>query len=427
MTGPRRPHEVRGVRPLGEVGADDEPAAIEGWVEVGVRRVPELAPEPLPASDPVLVERIADEIRRTGPMTFARFMHRALYELDHGYYESPDAGPGRTGDFLTAPESHPIFGWTIARQLEDVWGRLGRPERFVVREHGAGNGALAVGILEGLRRASSELLPAIRYQAIDVARSRREAFTARLDEAGFAATIEPPDGRAAAGAVLANELLDALPVHLVEGTPDGIRERFVTLAEEPADPEQPFTTELSPPSTPDLAERLAAEAVDLRPGQPAEICLELDGWLDRAAEPLERGLVLLIDYGAPADELYTPERGSTLRAYHRHRVHGDPLVAIGRQDLTAHVDLTAVERAAAAANLVPLGRTRQQAFLAALGIGDLLVGLQSSLGTTLEAYLEARSAVVRMLDPRATGAFAVLAFGRGLPAEPPLRGFGPGA
>jgi SAM-dependent MidA family methyltransferase len=188
-----------------------------------------------------------------------------------------------------------------------------------------------------------------------------------------------------------------------------------------------FTTELGPPSTPDLAARLDAVGIALRDGQAAEVCRELDGWLERAASPLERGLLLLIDYGAQASELYAPDRGSTLRAYHRHRVHADPLVAMGRQDLTAHVDLTAVERAADSAGLAHLGRARQQDFLAALGIGDLLVGLQSSLGVTLEAYLEARSAVVRMLDPRATGAFAVLAFGRGLPADPPLRGFGPRA
>ena len=225
--------------------------------------------------------------------------------------------------------------------------------------------------------------------------------------------------------MLANELLDALPVHLVEGSADGLRERFVALDPAPEDPEHPFSLVLGPPSTPDLAGRLAGEGVELQPGQFAEICLELDPWLDRATVPLERGVVLLIDYGAPADELYAPARGSTLRAYHRHRVHADPLVAIGRQDLTAHVDLTAVERAARSAGLDQLGSARQAEFLAALGIGDLLVGLQSDLGTTLEAYLEAKSAVVRMLDPRATGAFAVLGFGRGLPAEPPLRGFAP--
>jgi SAM-dependent MidA family methyltransferase len=181
---------------------------------------------------------------------------------------------------------------------------------------------------------------------------------------------------------------------------------------------------LGPASTPDLAARLAAEGIELAPGQPAEICLALDDWLERAAAPLERGLMLLIDYGAPASELYTPERGSTLRAYHHHRVHSDPLVAIGRQDLTAHLDITAVERAAVAAGLDRIGRTKQADFLAALGIGDILVGLQSNLATTLESYLEARSAVVRMLDPRATGAFVVLGFGRGLRSGRRLAGFG---
>jgi SAM-dependent MidA family methyltransferase len=424
VTGPRE-RPIPPVPSDAEAGDSEHRAAVPGWVEVGVRSVPELAPEPLPPSNPVLVERIADEIRRSGPMSFARFMHRALYELEHGYYESAAAGPGRTGDFLTAPESHPIFGWTIARQLEEVWERLGRPERFVVREHGAGTGALAAGILDGLRRSGSELLPAVRYQAIDVARPRLEAFTSRLQEAGFGEQLEPPYGRSAAGAVLANELLDAIPVHLVEGSAEGLRERFVTLDAAPADPANPFSLVPGPPSSPALAERLAAEGIALEPGQRAEICLELDAWLDRAAAPLERGLVLLIDYGAAAHELYAPDRGSTLRAYHRHRVHADPLVAIGGQDLTAHVDLTAVERAAIAVELSPLGRTRQAELLAALGIGELLVGLQSNLGTTLEAYLEAKSAVVRMLDPRATGAFAVLAFGRDLPADPPLRGFAP--
>ena len=416
MTGPREPRSP-------DASAADDREALAGWVEVGVRSVPELAPEPLPPSNPVLVERIADEIRRSGPMPFSRFMHRALYELEEGYYESATSGPGRTGDFLTAPESHPIFGWTIARQLEEAWERLGRPRRFVVREHGAGTGALAAGILDGLWRSGSALLPAIRYQAIDVARPRLEGFAERLRDAGFESHVEPPDGVPAPGAVLANELLDALPVHLVEGSAEGLMERFVALDASPADPESPFAFVLGPPSTPALAARLADDEIELQPGQRVEICLELDGWLDRAAGPLERGLMLLMDYGAPADELYTADRGSTLRAYHRHRVHADPLVAIGRQDLTAHVDLTAVERAATGAGLSSLGRTRQAQLLAALGIGELLVGLQSNLATTLEAYLEAKSAVVRMLDPRATGAFAVLAFGRDLPADPPLRGF----
>ncbi|HUG29157.1 MAG TPA: SAM-dependent methyltransferase [Candidatus Limnocylindria bacterium] len=425
--------------------------------------MPELDPgAPLPESDPRLVARITDEIRELGPMTFARFMELALYDPEAGYYTTGATGPGRHGDFLTAPEGHPIFGWSVARHLEFVWEAIDRPARFVVREHGAGSGALAAGILDGLRRAGSPMLDAIEYQAADVAPARLDALVARLDEAGLGGHLAPIDDVPALGAILANELLDALPVHRVEGGPEGdLLERFVTLAEpggvagpgseagrrkragtgddagddagsdakagdaKAGDAAAPFVTQLGLPSSPALAARLVDGGVALEPGQPAEICLALDDWVSRAVAPLERGVLLLIDYGYPARELYRPARGSTLRAYYRHRVHADPLVAIGRQDLTAHVDLTAVERAAVAAGLEPLGRTTQASFLDALGAGELLVALQTDPATTLESYFEARSALVRMLDPRATGAFAVLTFGRGLDPESRLRGLQP--
>jgi SAM-dependent MidA family methyltransferase len=388
-------------------------------IEVGVRRVAELETDgSLPASDPRLMARIRAEIGRDGRMTFARFMEVALYDPEAGYYsaardvDAADRGPGRTGDFLTAPEGHPIFGWTIARLLEDAWQRLDRPDRFVVREHGAGSGALAFGILDGLRRSGSSLLDAIRYQAIEVSGSRLDELRGRLEAAGFAGSLEPANDRPAPGAILANEVLDALPVHRVEGSDHGLLESYITL-----DPADELATALSEPSTPALAARLEAENIQLEPGQPAEICLAIDDWLRNAVAPLEHGIALLIDYGALAAELYTPARGSTLRAYYRHRVHDNPLVAIGRQDLTAHVDLTAVERAGAASGLELLGRTTQAELLAGLGIGELLVDLQTRPETTLETYLAAKSAVVRMLDPRATGRFAALAFGRGLNDE----------
>jgi SAM-dependent MidA family methyltransferase len=335
-------------------------------------------------------------------------MELALYDREAGYYTSGAAGPGRHGDFLTAPEGHPIFGWAISRHLESVWMGMDRPARFVIREHGAGSGALAAGILDGLRRSGSPLLDAVAYQAVDVAPARLDALAERLAENGLERRLEPYDVTRAPGAVLANELLDALPVHRVEGGHDGeLLERLVTIA--PA--AGTFETTLGAPSTPGLAARLAAEGIRLEPGQPAEICLALDGWVAGAAAPLERGELLLIDYGYPAVELYARSHGSTLRAYHRHRVHADPLVAIGRQDLTAHVDLTAVERAAIAAGLEPLQRTTQAQFLADLGAGELLVGLQTEPTSTIESYIAARSALMRMLDPRATGGFTVLRFG----------------
>ncbi len=178
-------------------------------------------------------------------------------------------------------------------------------------------------------------------------------------------------------------------------------------------------------STPALAERLAAEAIELADGQFAEICLAIDQWVAEAAAGLERGVVLLIDYGHPATDLYDPIRRptGTLAAYLRQRAHGDIYHAVGRQDLTAHVDVTAVERAAAAAGLRHLGTTTQGRFLAALGAGDLLVELQSGPDAGLQGYLEARAALVRMIDPAAMGGFRVMAFGRGLPVDSVLRGF----
>ena len=394
---------------------------IEVGVQAGVRRVPELdLGAGLPPSDRALLPRIRDEIAAAGPMTFARFMELALYDPDAGYYatggEAGDAGPGRAGDFLTAPEAHPIFGWTIARRLERLWDELARPGRFVVREHGAGGGALAVAVLHGLRRTNSPLLDAIRYQAIDVSPRATTAFATRIEAAGLQGFVEPADARPAPGAILANELLDALPVHQVVGGPDGeVRERFVTAADD-ASAENPLAFATGAPSTPALAARLAAEDVRLEPGQVAEVCLALEDWVASATRPLERGLLLVIDYGAEARDLYRPTRGSTLRAYHRHRVHGDPLVAIGRQDLTAHVDLTALDRAARAAGLTPGTATTQARYLAELGLGELLVGLQRDAAgdpaASLEAYLAAKAAVVRLLDPRATGGFAVREFGR---------------
>jgi SAM-dependent MidA family methyltransferase len=400
------------------------PKSVQPSLEVGLRRVTELDPgAPLPESDPRLIEQIAAETRRSGPMPFARFMEIALYDPEAGYYTADragevPAGPGREGDFLTAPEGHPIFGWAVARHLESVWLALDRPTRFAVREHGAGTGALAAAILDGLRRSGSALLAAIRYQPIDASPGRLAGLRSRLAALGLAEHLEDDSDRPEAGAVLANELLDALPVHLVEGGADGtLLERFVTL-----DPDGGLATTLGPPSTDALATRLKTEGIHLEPGQPAEVCLVLDRWMAETAASLEHGELLLIDYGFPATELYRPERGSTLRAYHRHRVHADPFVAIGRQDLTAHVDLTAVERAATDAGLAPIGETTQARFLAVLGAGELLVGLQDNPATDIAGYLEARAALVRMLDPRVTGSFAVLAFGRGLD-QGAIRGF----
>lgn len=389
-------------------------------VTPGVRR------EPGPDLDAVgqdedLAARIHAEIQRDGPITFARFMELALYDPAAGYYRAEAVRPGREGDFLTAPETHPIFGAALARGLAEIWDRLDRPDSFVLREYGAGTGTLALTILAGLERDGSPLATRLRYDPIEVEPRRLETIDARFAAVGRGDILVEPEtsGQPIPGVVIANEVLDALPTHRVIGRDSAPRELLVGSLN------GRFMDVEAEPSTPGLAERLAAEGISLVDGQRAEICLALEPWLAAAADGLERGVLLLIDYGYPATELYDPTRrgDGTLRAYLRQRVHDDPYRHIGRQDLTAHVDVTAVERAAATAGLSHLGTTTQAEFLVGLGAQDLLQAIQSDPATTLEAYLAVRSAVMRLLDPGAMGRFRVMGFGRAWPAGPPLAGF----
>lgn len=383
-----------------------------------LRRLPPIDVRAI-GSEPELVERLRAEIARDGPITFARFMERALYEPGLGYYRRATPGPGREGDFLTAPEMHPVFGRLVGRQVAEVWAMLDRPASFTVREHGAGEGALALAMLDGLAADAPELLGAIRYEPVEVEAARLDTFRQRLADAGHAARIAEPAARPITGVVLANEVLDALPVHRLRQDGPTLVELFVDWDD------GRFVEVAGPPSTPDLARRLAADGVRLHDGQVAEVCLAADRWIADAAAGLERGVLLLIDYGHPATELYGPRRAAgTLMAYAAHRAHDDPFANVGRQDLTAHVDLTAVDRAARAAGLAPLGTTTQARFVLNLGLEALLREVQADPATTAEAYLALRSSIVRLLDPRATGGFAVLAFGRGLPAEARLAGLG---
>jgi SAM-dependent MidA family methyltransferase len=381
-------------------------------VTPGLRREPHPDLEAV-GEDTGLVARIHAEIERDGPMTFARFMELALYDPDGGYYRSADAPPGREGDFLTAPEIHPIFGATLARAIADAWDRMGQPDPFVLREVGAGTGALAVAVLDALATDRPELGGIVRYDPIEVDEHRLSAIEVRLRAAGHVTAILDPaaSGRPIDGVVVANEVLDALPTHRVIAADGELLERFVGSRN------GAFAEVDGAPSTPRLAARLAAEGVALADGQRAEICLAVDPWIADVASGLRRGLVLLIDYGYPAVELYDPlrRRDGTLRAYLRHRVHDDPFVHVGRQDLTAHVDVTAVERAASAAGLAHLGTTTQSAYLVGLGIEERLRAIQTDPATTMEEYLALRSAIVRLLDPRAMGRFRVMALGRQWP------------
>jgi SAM-dependent MidA family methyltransferase len=350
-------------------------------------------------SDPRLVEVLRDEILAAAGqrITFARFMQRALTEPGLGYYATSELRPTREGDFLTAPELHPFFGRCLSRFVAGAWQRAGSARRYVVREYGAGRGTLRDAVLAGLIADGSPLAGLIEWQPVDLP-SR-------------SAAVDGP-----ADLILANEYLDALPVHRLRQ--DGeLREAWVSWGD------GWFVEVLGAPSDAGLAATLAAAGVTLREGQRAEICLAAPRWIAQVAGDLRAGGVLLvIDYGSEAAELYGPRRmAGSLLTYRRHVVADDPFAAVGRSDITAHVDLTALRRAADAAGLVVLGQTTQARFLADLGLGELLASLGRQAATDPPTYLEARAAVARYLDPRHLGAFAVLAWGRETRAADALR------
>ena len=386
----------------------------------GYRR--EALPDPQSVGeDEGLVAAIRAEIETTGPITFARFMERALYEPGHGYYRRDTPGPGMVGDFLTAPEAHPIFGAAIGRLLEQAWEAMGRPNPFTVSEPGAGSGALAAGLLGGLRDLGSPMLASVRYRPIEVEPARLTALRSRLASEALDGHIEPGDLPAApveTGAVVANEVVDALPVHRVVGRADGIRELLVGGADGGG-----FEAVEAVPTTPALAQRLAAEGVTLADGQVTEVCLALDSWLEGVVRHLRSGVVVLVDYADEPAALHGPGRMTgTLRAFARHAVGADPFRHVGRQDLTATVDLASVRAAATRAGLHPLGETTQAELLAAVGTVELTDAWLRRPGADLQGALLLRSAVARLLDPRGMGGYRVLVFGRGLPTGMTLSG-----
>ena len=372
------------------------------------------APSPDPRwadSEPRLVEVIRDEILAAPEqrITFARFMERALTEPGLGYYASSELRPTRRGDFLTAPELHPFFGRCLARFVAAAWERAGSPRSFRVLEFGAGRGTLRHDALLGLRDDGCALLEGLDWLTVDL--PERTAFAPRGTAPGGAAP-GPAD------LVLANELLDALPVHrLVQQ--ETLREAWVTWQD------GWFAETLAEPSDPALSAQLMAEGVELRSGQRADVCLRAPEWVRAVAGQLTlNGLLLVIDYGHEAAELYGPRRmAGSLLTYRRHAVSDDPFRAVGQSDLTAHVDLSAMLTAAQSVGLTLEGRTTQARFLAGLGLGDLLVELGHDPATDPQEYLAARSAVARLLDPRHLGAFEVLAWNRDGRPGPPLKGF----
>jgi len=313
-----------------------------------------------------------------------------------------------------------------------MWESLGKPSTFTVLEAGAGNGILARDIVQAAQATSPEFFQALRYIALDYAAPKNLAPGLSPGPSSnfdcLAAANLPIKGLV--GCIITNELLDAFPVHRFRVHDDYILEVFVDVSDDG------FVEVLQEPSNPLITERVLAAIDEMLPdGYKGEVCLRTDEWLTEASSALERGFVLTIDYGGTAKELYSPQReGGTLRCHYQHVVSGNAYVRVGRQDITAHVDFTALKATGDICGLEVLGYTTQREFLQNLGATTYVEALaknsraQSSydLGSIpRRQYMANRMGMQELLQPEGLGNFKVMAQGKGVSTDD-LWGFTPG-
>ena len=353
----------------------------------------DLDPGTAALGNPRLIEAIVREMDG-GAIPFERFMELALYQPEHGYYRKPGR-IGPQGDFLTSPAIHPMFGWAVAGWCHHIWRVLGSPAEFTIFEPGAGEGALAKAILDWASGRGPAFAAAIRYVAL-------EPNNPGTDPRVTWAT--PPVPPAAHGVVVANELFDAFPVRLFQASGRGPLEMYVRWDG------ARFIEHPGPVATIDDAPTEGRFEVNPRAYPVMRSLCSL----------VECGAVLVFDYGYPQEELWASWRTQgTLLCFYRHTAHEDPLIHVGEQDITTHVNLSELESAAEDEGMAVHGPVPQSEFLFALGLGALV----ESAREDMSEYFTRRRALQQLTDGAGLGRIRVLAATRGI--EPPIPGFEP--
>ena len=360
----------------------------------------------------LLSNHIRQEMRRAGGrLGFDRFMDLSLYAPGLGYYVAAMRKFGADGDFITAPEISSLFSRCLARQCMQVFAQLGGGDLL---EFGAGTGVMAADILAELQGLNC--LPE-RYLILelspDLRQRQRETLHRLVPElVHLVHWLDAMPAPGFQGVVLANEVLDAMPVQRFRVERDGIKEQFVYYRD------GGFRSAWDLPVTPGLEQ--AVEAMDLAVGYESEMNLRTVSWVEQLGELLNRGAVLLIDYGYPRSEYYHPQRSTgTLMCHYRHRAHADPLVLLGLQDITAHVDFTAIAEAGIHAGFEVAGFSTQAYFLMGCGLDSLMA---ASDPDDVERHMRLVQEIRRLTLPTEMGErFKVLGLTRGV--EQPLMGF----
>uniref|UniRef100_E6QSH0 SAM-dependent methyltransferase n=1 Tax=mine drainage metagenome TaxID=410659 RepID=E6QSH0_9ZZZZ len=368
-------------------------------------------PEPYALAISAQLSKLIQEniLKQGGALDFAHYMDLALYAPALGYYAAGAAKFGAEGDFITAPEISPLFGQTLARQIAQVLTLTGGD----VFEAGAGSGALAATVLGAL--AELDCLPDHYYileVSADLGERQAQHIAQQLPDLVHRVVWLDSWPETMTGCVVANELLDAMPVHILHWRDEGIYQCQVIWGG------QGFAWQDTPLPAGELRE--LAEQIAVPPDYLSEIGLVGQAWVRSLADRMRHGMVLLIDYGFGEREYYHPQRSQgTLMCHYRHFAHPDPFYFPGLQDITAHVDFTALTVSAQQGGLKLAGFTTQAHFLANCGITDLLAHTPPDQPAK---YLPQVAAVQKLMSPAEMGElFKVIAFTRGI--DRPLMGF----
>jgi len=355
-------------------------------------------------------------LANSGPMTFERFMALCLYHPVHGYYMQRAERTGVAGDYFTSSDLHPVFARLVARQAAEMWEILDRPSRFTWVEMGAGRGLFARDFLDWVKLRRPEFDRALEYAVVEPGPAVQARLREKFAEAGLkdriqiASTLE--EVSPVTGCFFSNELADAFPVAVVTRFQGRLKEVYVQAEGEE------LVERLGPISNSAVAGAVARYAHEtLEEGNRMEVSLAAMQWIRSVGEKLARGFVITIDYGDLAERLYIPERSEgTLMAYHRHVAGGSLLAAPGEQDLTAHVNFSALIDAGREEGLEETGFTTQERFLMALGEENEFQDLCEPEAEVVSS-LQARLQLKRLINPEGMGSlFNILIQHRGVSA-----------
>jgi SAM-dependent MidA family methyltransferase len=368
--------------------------------------------------NPDLADYVRDTIRRDGPVTFEWFMTQALYHPELGYYSSGRCTIGRRGDYFTNVSVGPLFGRLLAAQFAEMWESLGRPEDFVIVEQGAHHGDFARDVLGAVREGAPDFFATLRYWIVEpfpILRGRqRETVREFSDKLTWIESLDELEPFC--GVHFSNELLDAMPVHLISRAPSENQDWEERRVVESGDG---FDFVTAPITDAELRRHLETLPHHSNGRYETEVNLAALRWIEGLAPKLTRGYVLAVDYGHSRENYYAPERSSgTLQSYAHHQVNPSPLAEIGQADITAHVDWTSLAERAEAHGLTVAGFTDQHHF--ATGVVTALMPEQ------FEGNADARTrrALQTLLHPEFLGTiFQFLALTRNVAPRFQLSGF----